>query len=105
MSQFIISYLGGKKPSNPEEGKKNFTKFMEWLNSLGESAISPANPVKDKKVVNPDGTVTGGSLTKMSGFTIIETDSIGSAINIAKACPFLETGGSLKVSEIMKMPG
>jgi hypothetical protein len=41
----------------------------------------------------------------MSGFTIIEADSMESALAIAKSCPFLEIGGSLEVSELMKMPG
>ncbi len=41
----------------------------------------------------------------MSGFTIVESDSMKSALDIAKSCPFLEIGGSLEVSELMQMPG
>ena len=39
----------------------------------------------------------------MSGFTILEAGSIIEAIEMAKQCPFLELGGSLEVSELMKM--
>lgn len=105
MSQYIISYLGGNQPSTPEEGKKHFAKYMEWLSALGEAAVSPANPFKNTKTVNPDGSVTDGSTTSMSGYTIVETDSIESALAIAKKCPFLEIGGSLEVSELGRMPG
>jgi len=105
MAQYIITYLGGDQPSSPEEGKQHFAKYKEWLSSLGDSVVSPANPFKDTSTVNPDGTVTAGSTTAMSGYTIIEADSMETALEIAKACPFLDIGGSLEVSELMQMPG
>ncbi len=105
MPQYLITYLGGDKPSSPEEGKQQFAKYQEWLSSLGDSAVSPANPLKDTNTVSPDGAVTAGSTTSMSGFTIIEADSMDAALLIAKACPFLDVGGSLEVSELIEMPG
>ena len=105
MAQYIITYLGGNQPSSPEEGQQHFAKYKEWLTSLGDSAVSPANPLKDTTTVNPDGSVSAGGTTTMSGYTIIESDSMDAALSIAKACPFLEIGGSLEVSELMQMPG
>ncbi len=104
MPQYCITYLGGDKPSSPEEGKQQMSKYMDWLSSLGNSAISPANPLQDTSTVNSDGSVTNGSKTSMSGFTIIEADSMEAALSIAKSCPFLEIGGSLEVSELIQMP-
>jgi len=105
MTQYIITYLGGNHPSTPEEGQQHFAKYKEWLSSLGDSIVSPANPLKNTNTVNPDGTVTNAGTTSMSGYTIIETDSMEEALEIAKACPFLDIGGSLEVSELMQMPG
>lgn len=105
MTQYLIVYLGGDQPSSPEEGKQHFSKYMEWLSSLGDSAVSPANPLKNTSTVNTDGTVTTGGATTMSGYTIIKADSMGAALTIAKACPFLDIGGSLEVSELIEMPG
>lgn len=105
MPQYVIVYLGGNKPSSPEEGQKQFAKYKEWLTSLGESAVSPMNPFKNTSTVSPDGRVTQGSSTSMSGYTIIEAATIESALETAKACPFLETSGSLEVSELVRMPG
>ena len=104
MPQYIITYLGGDQPSSPEEGKQHFAKYKEWLSSLGDSVVSPANPLKDTSTVNSDGTVTTECTTTMSGFTIIEADSMEAALLIAKACPFLDIGGSLEVSELVEMP-
>lgn len=104
MARFVFVYLGGNQPSDPEEAKKHFTKYMEWLASLGESVLSPMLPLKDTHTVSADGAIREGSSSAMSGFTIIEADSIKAALTIAQACPFLEIGGSLEVSELMQMP-
>ena len=103
MPQYVIVYLGGDPPSSPEEGKQHFAKYKEWLASLGDSAVSPANPLKDTNTVNPDRSVTSGSTISMSGYTIVEVDSMDAALSIAKACPFLDIGGSLEVSELIQM--
>ena len=103
MPQYMITYLGGDQPSTPEEGKQHFEKYKTWLASLGDSAISPANPLKNTNTVNPDDTVTTGSTTTMSGYTVIEAKSIEDALVMAKACPFLDISGSLEVSELIQM--
>ena len=105
MPQYCITYIGGNQPSSPEEGQQHFAKYREWLSAMGDSAVSPANPLKDTCTVNPDGSVSSGGNTSMSGFTIIEVDSMDAALVIAKDCPFLEIGGSLEVSELINMPG
>ena len=103
MAQYIITYLGGEPPSSPEEGKQHFAKYKAWLASLGESAVSPANPLKNTSTVHSDGSVSNGGATLMSGYTIVEVESVEAALEIAKACPFLDVGGSLEVSELMQM--
>lgn len=105
MPQYVIFYLGGNQPSSPEERKQHFSKYMEWIATLGDAAVSPMNPLKNKNTVNSDGSVTTGGTTAMSGYTIIEADSMESALASAKACPFLDIGGSLEVSELVAMPG
>lgn len=103
MSQYMITYLGGNKPSTPEEGKQHFVKYKEWLSALGEAVVSPANPLKDTSIVNPDGSVTAGSQTSMSGYTIVSAENMQAALDMAKACPFLDIGGTLEVSEMIQM--
>lgn len=105
MPQFVLTYLGGNHPSTPEEGRQHFARYMQWLDDLGDSAISPANPLTNTQTVNPDGSVTAGGSTAMSGFTIIEAESMDAALAAARSCPFLEIDGSLEVSELMQMPG
>ena len=105
MAQYIICYIGGAEPTTPEEGKQHFARYNEWLTEMGDAVVNPASPFKDTATVQSDGTVEPGSMSAISGFTVIEADDIEVALEHAKACPFLELGGALEVSELIQMPG
>ena len=104
MTQFIITYLGGNQPATPEEGRAHFAKYMQWIKQLDDTVVSAMNPLKDTHQVSPDGNVDTNTGTKMSGFSIIVVDTIEAAVEITKACPFLDIGGTLEVSELVQMP-
>lgn len=104
MPQYVISYIGGDQPENPEQGRQHFARYMQWLSSLGDAAISPANPLKNTHTIRPDGSTSDGGVTAMSGFTIIAAESMVAALALARDCPFLDIGGSLEVSELVEMP-
>jgi len=104
MAQFVFVYLGGNQPTDPGEANKHFSKYMEWLKSLGDSVVIPTIPLKDTTTVSPDGAVREGGSSAMSGFSIIKAESMQAALSIAQKCPFLEIGGTLEVSEMMEMP-
>jgi len=103
MPQYIFVYLGGEYPSNPEEGKKHFFKYQQWLSSLGDAVVSPAIPFKDTHTVHPDGTTEAGTTSAMSGLSIIRMPSMDEALSVAKSCPFLEINGTLEISEMIDM--
>lgn len=105
MAKFILVYLGGNQPATPEEGKKHFEEYQNWLVSLGDTIVSAANPLKDTHVIHPDGEVEAGSTTAMSGFSVIEAESIEAAVKISQTCPFQKIGGTLEVSELIQMNG
>jgi len=103
MPQFIFIYLGGEQPSNPDEGQKHFTKYQEWISSLGEAVINPAIPFKNTHTVHPDSTIEPGTTSAMSGMSLIQADTMDDALKIAQSCPFLEINGTLEVSEMIEM--
>ncbi len=103
MPQYIFVYLGGEYPSSPEEGEKHFSKYQQWLSSLGDAVVSPAIPFKDTHTVQPDGTAAPGSTTAMSGLSIIKMASMDDALKAAESCPFLEINGTLEISEMIEM--
>jgi hypothetical protein len=105
MKKFVFVYLGGNPPASEEDANNHYSKYMGWLSSLGDAVVVPTIPLKDTKTVGPDGSVREGGGSAMSGFSIIQADSMDAALSIAQDCPFLEIGGSLEVSEVMQMPG
>jgi len=104
MPQYIFIYLGGDYPADPEEGKKHFGQYQEWLSTLGDAVISPAIPFKDTHTIHPDGTIDPGTTTLMSGMSIMKFESMQIALAAAKACPFRDINGTLEVSEMIEMP-
>jgi hypothetical protein len=103
MPQYIFVYLGGEYPTNPAEGQKHFSRYQQWLSSLGDAVISPAIPFKDTHTVQPNGTTGPGSTTAMSGLSIIKMASMDEALKAAESCPFLEINGTLEISEMIEM--
>ncbi len=103
MPQYLFVYLGGEYPANPEEGQKHFEKYQQWLRDLGERVLSPAIPCKDTHTVQPGGQTGPGTISGMSGMSIISANSMEEALAAAKSCPFLEINGTLEVSEMIDM--
>ncbi len=103
MPQYIFVYLGGEYPASPEEGQKHFEKYQQWLASLGDAVISPAIPFRDTHTVQADGSASPGSMTAMSGLSILRLNSMEEALAAAQSCPFLEINGALEVSEMIEM--
>ncbi len=103
MPKFIFVYLGGEFPASPAESQKHFQKYQQWLDSLGDAVISPAIPFKDTHTIQPNGTATPGTMSSISGLSIIQLNSMQEALKIAQSCPFLEINGTLEISEMIEM--
>jgi hypothetical protein len=100
---YIIAYQGGNKPESPDEGAKHMAKWKAWVEDLGDAAVNPGTPLGKSKTVSSSGVSDDGGPDPMSGFSIVKADSMDAALEMAKACPFLETGGTLEVAEVMEM--
>jgi hypothetical protein len=102
MPNFVIAYHGGSKPESPEEGAKHMAKWKAWLGGLGEAVVNPGTPLGKSKTVSAKGVSDGGGPNALTGYSIVMADSMESALEMAKACPFLEMG-TLEVAEVMEM--
>ena len=102
MSNFIIAYHGRKKPDSPEEGAKQMARWQAWLGGLGDAVVNPGTPLGKSRIVSSDGVSDDGGSNPLTGFSIVEADSMDAALEMAKECPFLEIG-TIEVAEVMKM--
>ncbi len=102
MPEYIIAYHGGKKPETPEEGAAGMEKWKAWIAGLGEAVVNPGTPLGMSKTVSADGVSDTDASNKLTGFSVVQADDLDAALEMAKACPFLD-GGTLEVAEMMKM--
>lgn len=78
-------------------------KWKTWVADLGNAVVNPGSPMGRSKIVSSTGVSDDEGSDTMSGFSIVKADSLDAALDMAKACPFLEIGGTLKVAELMEM--
>lgn len=98
MPEYFIGYHSGGMPENPEE---HTGKFMEWVSGLGEAVVMPGMPLGRRKVMTADGVSDDGG-TQLTGFSIVEADSLDAAVEMTKACPHLAIG-PVEVVEMKQM--
>ena len=63
--------------------------------------VDAGNPFGPGSTVAANGSVTDGGASKLTGYSIIEADSLSAAASQAKGCPVLTSGGSIEVYEAM----
>ena len=104
MSKFMIAYYGGNKPSSKEEGMAHMTKWKAWVDGLGDAVVNPGTPLPVSKLVTANSVKDDNDPNSMKGFAVVQTDTMEAAIEMAKSDPFLETQGTIRVSQMMDMP-
>jgi hypothetical protein len=104
MPNFMIAYHGGKKPGSKEEGAAHMEKWKAWIEGLGETIVNPGTPLPSSRIVTSTGVQNDDDPNSMNGFAVIKADNIDAAVEIAKSDPFLNTGGKIRVSQMMQMP-
>jgi hypothetical protein len=95
---------------SPEEMQAVTKKWMDWV-----GGIAAQNKLTDRgnrlvpagKVVKPGSIITDGPYTEIkeiiAGYTIVKTETIEEAAEIAKGCPVFAVGGTVEVREISIM--
>ncbi len=102
MPRFMLAYHGGKMPETQEEGAAMMDRWRAWFESLGDAVADPGNPVGQSKTVSAAGVSDDGGANPLSGYSILEAETIEAAIAMTDGCPHLE-GGSVEVAEIIVM--
>ncbi len=102
MPKFVFAYHGGKKPESADEGAQHMAKWEAWVGGLGDAVVNPGSPLGMSKTVSSDGVSDDGGSNPLSGFSIVNADSMDAALEMAKGCPYLEYG-TIEVAEVKEM--
>lgn len=115
MKDFMMLFHSESEPDvnpTPEQIQEEVKAWQEWI-----SGIEARGKLKhegealgfDGKTMHADGTITDGPYAELKeivgGFIIVSADSIEEAIQLAKGCPGLTSGGKVEVRDIMTFEG
>jgi len=102
MPNYILAYHGGAQPESPEEGAKHMQRWRTWLSDLGDAVVNPGTPLGKSTFVSAGGVMADGGPEALTGFSVVSADSMEAALEMAKACPFVEIG-TLEVAVMKEM--
>jgi hypothetical protein len=103
MANYALAYKGGQMAETDEERERVMAAWGEWMGALGSSLVDIGNPFGVSATVTNGGTVTDGAASALTGYSILDADSLAAATELAKGCPVLASGGSVEVYETIKV--
>jgi hypothetical protein len=99
MAKYLLAYHGGGMPETDAERATVLAAWERWFQALGPAVVDPGNPVSQVNTIRNGGTVGVHGDNPISGYSILEADSLEKANELAKGCPVLESGATIEVCE------
>ena len=103
MPKYVFAFRGGSVPETEEESAKVMAAWTAWFEELGSAIVEPGNPFGPSLTVNADGSTSEGGTSGLSGYTVVNADSLEQAGKMAAASPIFNDGGGLDVYEAVDM--
>ena len=103
MANYVFVYSGGGMPETEAEQQAVMAAWGAWYQGLGASIVDGGNPFGPSMSVAPDGAVSMGAPSGLSGYTIVSADTMDAATAHAKGCPVLDSGGRVDVYETFEV--
>lgn len=103
MSNYVLLYSGGAMGATEIERKKINDEWLTWYKKLDKAIVDQGNPFTPMaKNIAGDGMIHDGPIGSMvTGYSIIKAISLDAAVQLAKSCPVLKSGGKISVYETM----
>lgn len=102
MARFVLMFHGGSVPQEPSV--EVMDRWMAWFDELGTAVVDMGSPFGATATVASDGSPSeGAGPDPAMGYTIIEAANLHDAVVLAKGCPGLGGGGSVRLYEATQM--
>jgi hypothetical protein len=111
MEKFLYLFRGGNRAQqSPEQMQESMKKWGAWMQKLAkEGKLNGGEPlehegtlVKGKSAVVTDGPYAEGKEI-VSGYLLVNANSLEEAVEMSKECPILEREGSVEVRQIIPL--
>jgi hypothetical protein len=103
VATYVLVYKGGGMAETEAEQQAVLAAWGRWYEELGQALADGGNPFGPSASVAPDGTVSDGAASGLTGYTILQADSLAAATEMAKGSPVLSSGGSVEVYETFQI--
>jgi hypothetical protein len=97
MGKYLYVYKGGTVADTDEAREASMAAWGAWIAEVGDAFVDVGNPTGASTVVGANG--AGGTASGVSGYSLVQAESLDEAAAKAKGCPVLAGGGSVEVYE------
>lgn len=104
MSKYIMIYKGEATDTadmTEEQADDVMAKWGAWMGRVGNALVDIGSPLGEGISVIDDGST--GTPTSLSGYSIVEADSLSAAKDLSNDHPFLSEGAGNFAIEIFEM--
>jgi hypothetical protein len=113
MNEFTLIFRNEQNPDvqfSPEQMQNILKQWRDWMGGMAaqNKLANPGNRLGfEGAVVRKNNMVTDGPYAEIkemiSGYIVVKTETLEEAIELAKACPVFNAGGSVEVRAIIPM--
>jgi len=85
VGKYVLIYTG--RPDAGGDPGEVTASWQRWFEGLGEAVVDVGNPFVSCTTVAMDGAVSEGGELGLTGYSIVQADSLEAAADMAKGCP------------------
>ena len=104
MPKYVFAYHGGGMAETEAEQQAEMAAWGAWMGAHQGAWADMGAPTGASMTVSADGNADGGGANPLSGYGLINADSIEAACAIAAGCPIIAKGGTVEVAETFEIP-
>jgi hypothetical protein len=96
MARYLVIYHGSEMPHDPEIMAQAKAAFEQWVREVGDAVVDPGAPLRMVAQVSKAG---ADEPVDVSGYSIIEAETLDAIVELLQNHPFVGRGGILQVNE------
>lgn len=100
--KFVFAYHGGVMPETEAEQKATMEAWGAWMGGLGKALVDMGNPIGQSATLGSDGAPTDNS-NPLTGYSLVEAADMDAAVEMAKGCPVLASGGTVEIGQTFEI--
>jgi hypothetical protein len=100
VGKYVLVYQGGEMAETEEAQQAAMAAWGAWFGSLGTAVVDGGAPFGASAAVGG-----GASTPGLTGYSVLEAESLDAAVQMAGSCPIVADGGTVDVYEAIDVGG